>query len=121
MDSLTLHRLRFFVHHGVLPAETAHGQVFEVTVRLELGLAEAARADDLARTIDYQLVYEVVAGVMNGPRMKLAEALAEKIAGELLKTFPEVAAVDVEVMKPQPPVNFAFAGFSARLRRERQK
>jgi len=120
MDSLTLSRLRFFAYHGVLPAETAHGQIFEVTVRLELPLAEAAHADDLAKTVDYQAAYDVVRGVMEGPRMKLAEALAEVIATELLRAFAQVAAVEVEVFKPQPPVLFAFAGFSAKIRRTRK-
>ncbi len=119
MDSLILHRLRFFARHGVLPAETAHGQIFEVTVRLELPLAGAAKADDLAQTVDYQAAYEVVRGVMEGPRMKLAEALAELIAKELLFALAMVEAVEVEVHKPQPPVAFAFAGFSAKIRRTR--
>jgi len=119
MDSLSLHRLRFFAHHGVLPAETAHGQIFEVTVRLELPLAEAARADDLQKTVDYQQVYEAVRKIMEGPRVKLAETLAETIAAELLRAFPSVVAADIEVIKPQPPVNFAFAGFSARIQRTR--
>ncbi len=119
-DSLTLTRLRFFAHHGVLPAETAQGQIFEVTVRLELPLAEAARADDLTKTVDYQAAYEIVHGVMDGPRMKLAEALAEAIAAALLRAFAQVEAVEIEVIKPQPPVAFAFAGFSAKIRRVRK-
>jgi len=119
-DSLTLSRLRFFAHHGVLPAETAHGQIFEVTVRLELPLAEAARADDLTKTVDYQAAYEVVRGVMEGPQMKLAETLAEVIATALLREFARVEAVEIEVIKPQPPVAFAFAGFFAKIRRARK-
>lgn len=119
-DCLTLHRLRFFAHHGVLPAETANGQIFEVTVRLEFSLAEAGQADDLARTVDYQAAYEVTRGVMAGPRLKLAEALAEKISANLLQAFAQVEAVEVEVIKPQPPVAFAFAGFSAKIRRSRK-
>ncbi len=118
-DSLTLHRLRFFAHHGVLPAETAHGQIFEVTVRLELPLAKAGQADDLALTVDYQAAYEVVRGVMEGAKLKLAEALAETMAANLLRAFAQVGAVEVEVIKPQPPVAFAFAGFSAKIRRVR--
>ena len=119
MDSLTLHRLRFFAHHGVLPAETAHGQTFEVTVRLEFPFADAARADDLARTIDYQDAYNIVRQVMDGPRRQLAEALAEAIAAELLRAFLRVEAVEIEVIKPHPPVAFDFAGFSAHIRRTR--
>ncbi len=119
-DSLTLSRLRFFARHGVLPAETANGQVFEVTVRLELPLAEAARADDLTQTVDYQAVYEVVRRVMEGPRIKLAEAMAESIAAALLCDFAPVEAVEIEVHKPHPPVGFAFAGFSAKIYRKRK-
>ena len=120
MDSLTLSRLRFFARHGVLPAETANGQMFEVTVRLELPLAAAARADDLAKTVDYQAVYEVVRGVMEGPKLKLAVALAEAVAAALLKAFAQVEAVEIEVHKPHPPVGFAFAGFSAKIYRTRK-
>jgi dihydroneopterin aldolase len=120
MDALTLHRLRFFAHHGVLPAEKTHGQTFEVTVRLEFPLAAAGRADDLALTVDYQRAYAVVRQVMDGPRRQLAEALAETIAAGLLGVFPVVEAVEVEVVKPHPPVTFDFAEFSAHIRRTRK-
>jgi dihydroneopterin aldolase len=118
-DTLTLSRLRFFGHHGVLPEETAHGQDFEVTVHLELSLAESGRADDLSLTVDYRLVREVVRGVMEGPPRKLVEALAEGIAREILRAFPLVQAVGVEVVKPKPPVDFVSDGLVVRIRRAR--
>ena len=119
-DTLTLSRLRFFGHHGVLPEETARGQDFEVTVHLELSLAEAGRADDLGLTVDYRAVREVVRGVMEGPPRKLVEALAEGIAMETLRVFPLVKAVGVEVLKPKPPVDFASDGLIVRIRRARR-
>jgi dihydroneopterin aldolase len=118
-DSITLSRLRFFGHHGVLPEETKHGQFLEVTIRLELPLAEAAHADDFARTVDYRAAHETVRAVMEGPPRKLAETLADQVAGALLQAFPAVQAVTVEVTKPHPPVNFAFAGFTATVHRRR--
>ena len=114
-DTLSLHRLRFFGHHGVLPEETARGQDFEVTVRL----AEAGRTDNLAHTADYRAVHEVVRGVMEGPPRRLVEALAETVAAAVLQAFPLVHAVDVEVVKLNPPVDFASAGLAARVRRTR--
>ena len=90
-DTLTLSRMHFFGRHGVLPEETARGQDFEVTVQLELPLAEAGRTDDLTRTVDYRAVHEVVRTVMEGPPRKLAEALAEAVAAELLRVFPRRA------------------------------
>ena len=118
-DTLTLSRLHFFACHGTLPEEMTRGQDFEVTVHLELSLAEAGRADDLSRTVDYRAVREVVRGVMEGPPRKLVEALAEGIATEILRAFPLVQAVGVEVVKPRPPVDFASAGLVVRIRRAR--
>jgi 7,8-dihydroneopterin aldolase/epimerase/oxygenase len=119
-DTLTLSRMHFFGRHGVLPEETARGQAFEVTVQLELPLAEAGRIDDLARTVDYRAVHEAVRTVMEGPPRKLAEALAEAVAAELLRVFPLVRAVEVEVIKLEPPVDFTCAGLSVRVHRTRE-
>lgn len=118
-DTLTLSRMHFFGHHGVLPEETARGQDFEVTVQLELPLAEAGRTDDLDRTVDYRAVHEVVRTIMDGPPRKLAEALAEAVAAELLRGFSIVRAVEVEVVKLNPPVAFSSAGLAVRVRRTR--
>jgi dihydroneopterin aldolase len=118
-DTLTLSRLRFFARHGALPEEAARGQDFEVTVRLELPLADAGRTDDLSRTVDYRGVVEVVRAVMEGPPCKLVEALAEAIAADLLRRFPPAQAVEVEVVKVRPPVDFASAGLGVRIRRSR--
>ena len=118
-DTLSLHRLRFFGHHGVLPEETARGQDFEVTVRLELPLGEAGRTDDLSYTVDYRAVHEAIRGVMEGPPRKLVEALAERVAEAVLRGFPPVHAVEVEVVKLNPPVDFASGGLAARVRRTR--
>ena len=119
-DTLSLHRLRFFGHHGVLPEETARGQDFEVTVRLELPLGEAGRTDDLSHSVDYRAVHAVVRGGMEGPPRKLVEALAERVAEAVLQAFPPVHAVEVEVVKLNPPVDFASGGLAARVRRTRK-
>jgi dihydroneopterin aldolase len=116
-DTLSLHRLRFFGHHGVLPEETARGQEFEVTVRLELPLDNAGRTDDLAHTVDYRAVHKVIRSVMEGPPRKLVEALAERVAEAVLQAFPLVQAVEVEVVKLNPPVDFASGGLAVRVRR----
>jgi len=118
-DSLVLQRLRFFAHHGMLPAEIAHGQFFEVSVRLELPLAAAANADDLTLTVDYQDVYTAVRTVLDGPRHNLVETLAELVATELLKRFPLVDAVEVEIMKPAAPVAFSAGGLGVKIKRNR--
>ncbi len=119
-DSLTLSRMRFNACHGVLPSEQTQPQPWEVTARLELSLAAAGSDDDIALTIDYRDIHAAVRAVMEGPPRKLAETLAEAVSSALLTRFPAVRAVEVEVCKTHPPVDFAFAGLLVRIRRERQ-
>lgn len=119
MDRLILRDMRFFAHHGVYPEETKRGQFFHATVELEISLAAAGKSDRLADGIDYCDVQAVTRGVMTGPPRKMIETLAEQLAAALLARFPSVAAVNVEIVKPQPPVTFEFAGVAARIRRER--
>lgn len=118
-DTITLSRMRFHACHGALPSEKTQPQPWEVSVTLELSLHEAGVADDLAKTIDYRRIYAVVRAVMDGPPLNLAEALAERIAQNLLREFGEADAVVVEVCKPEPPVDFEFGGLFVRMRRVR--
>jgi dihydroneopterin aldolase len=120
-DTLTLSRMRFNARHGLLPAEQQQPQPWEVTARLELPLAPAGRSDELARSIDYRDIHAAVRAVMEGPPRKLAETLAEAIASALLARFPAARAVEVEVLKPSPPVDFAFGGLLVKIRRERPR
>lgn len=120
MDTLILRELHFYGRHGLLPVEAENAQPFSATVELELPLARAGQSDHLADTVDYRAVQSVVRGVIEGSRKHLIETLAESIASELLKHYPQVSAVSVEVLKPRPPVDFQFAGVAVRIRRERR-
>ncbi len=119
MDKLILRELHFIARHGVLPIETENSQHFSATLELELPLAPAGETDRLDRTVDYCAVQRVVRGIIEGSHKKLIETLAENVAGELLKQFPLLTAVTVEILKPRPPVDFQFAGVAVRIRRER--
>jgi dihydroneopterin aldolase len=121
MDKLILRELHFIARHGVLPIERENSQRFSATLELELPLAEAGEADRLDRTIDYCAVQAVVRSIIEGSHKKLIETLAESVAAELLRAFPLLSAVTVEITKPQPPVDFKFAGVAVRIRRERRR
>lgn len=118
-DKIILRELGFFGRHGVLPVEAQQGQHFTATVELELPLARAGVSDRLDDTVDYRTVQAVVARVIEGSHKHLIETLAESVADEILRDFPLVSAVCVEIVKPRPPVDFQFAGVSVRIRRER--
>ena len=119
-DRIELRGMRFDARHGVLPHEAVEAQPFEVDVVLELSLAAAGAADDLARTVDYGDVFRRArAIVQDGPHVALIEALAERIAADLLVGHPSVGAVTVRVRKPRAPLPGTFAWAGVEIRRER--
>jgi dihydroneopterin aldolase len=102
-DRIVLHNMVFQGRHGVLEKEQRELQPFQVDVELLLNLQPAAVDDNLAKSVDYAQVFEVVRQIVESTSFRLIEALAEAIAHELLVDFP-VNEVGVRVRKPQVPI-----------------
>lgn len=119
MDRIKLHRMTFFGYHGVLPEERKLGQRFIVDLELLTDLRAAGEQDDLALTVNYAEVFEVVRSIVEGEPCKLIEALAERIAQTVLRTYDAVEAVNVLVTKPAPPFAGDYDGVSVEVTRRR--
>lgn len=118
-DRIVLSNLRFEATHGVHAYEKAIPQRFEVDVELELDLSAAGRRDELAATIDYGDVAKLVAEVLDGPSADLIEALAERIASDVLVRFGSVGCVVVRVRKPGVKLVVPLDHASVEIRRTR--
>lgn len=94
----------FYAHHGVMQEEHRIGGRYEVDVVMNLDFEEAARTDDLSKTVDYESIYKLVQAIVLENRFYLIEKLAFLIATEVLTKYPVVQAVEVAVRKPNPPV-----------------
>lgn len=121
MDKMIVRGMRFFGYHGVIPEENRLGQQFMVDVELALELEEAAAADDLAKTVNYADLHARVKRIVEGPPCKLIEALARRIATDLLDTYTNINEVLVRVTKPHPPFDIHFDGVTVELRRKREQ
>jgi dihydroneopterin aldolase len=118
-DRIVLAGLMFRARHGVNPDEKVNPQRFEVDLELGLPLQPAGLEDDLARTVDYSAVYDVVRQVVESTTFDLIEALAEAISHEVITGFPAIEEVVVRVRKPEVRLGgpVAFAGVEIRRRR----
>ncbi len=93
----------FYGFHGVSAAEKETGRRFEVDLELSLDLSTAEKSDRLKDTINYKEVYQTVNDIMTKERFSLIEAVASRIADEVLDKFkPDL--VKVRVRKKIPPV-----------------
>lgn len=105
MDYIHVRDMQFFGYHGVLREENVLGQRFRASVSLAVDISEAGKTDELDKTVSYVGVYEICQRVMEGKPYKLIEAVAEKIATEVMDAYKgQVFGVRVEVIKPDPPI-----------------
>ncbi|MBA9029296.1 MULTISPECIES: dihydroneopterin aldolase [Bacillaceae] len=119
MDKIYLNSMQFYGYHGVFPEETRLGQRFYVDLIVETDLATAGKSDNLEDSINYGELYEVCKDVTEGKPFKLVEAVAEKIASELLSRFSKVQTCTVKVYKPDPPIPGHYQSVAVEIKRGR--
>ena len=120
MDHITLSGVTAVGYHGVLDFERRDGQPFVVDAVLYLDFTKAAGSDDVLDTAHYGEVAERIRGWITGEPLNLIEALAVRIAEDVLAGFP-VSAVDITVHKPQAPVGVEFGDVSVSVHRVAQE
>ncbi|MDV6011425.1 dihydroneopterin aldolase [Haloechinothrix sp. LS1_15] len=114
---IALRGLRATGYHGYFDWERQRGQEFVVDVVLWADLERAQRSDELVDTIDYGAVAERVAAIVTGAPYRLIEALAGRIADEVLTAGGQ--RVEVTVHKPEAPIEVGFDDVSVTVSRER--
>ncbi|EAE2434947.1 dihydroneopterin aldolase [Listeria innocua] len=119
MDKIYLNELAFYGYHGVLQEETKLGQTFRVSLILGLSTKKAGQSDSVDDTVSYADVYETVKGIVEGAPFKLIEALAEKIASEVLTDYPLLEEITVKLIKPNPPIPGHYDSVAVEIKRKR--
>lgn len=109
-----LRRLRFHAFHGVLPQERQVGADFLLDVKVGYPLAQAMQSDEMADTLNYADVYDLVAREMQQPS-KLLEHVAGRIATAIGQAFPQVTSIDLELTKLNPPMGADGEGASVEI------
>ncbi|ECJ9371415.1 dihydroneopterin aldolase [Listeria innocua] len=119
MDKIYLNELAFYGYHGVLQEETKLGQTFRVSLILGLSTKKAGQSDSIDDTVSYADVYETVKGIVEGTPFKLIEALAEKIASEVLTDYSLLEEITVKLIKPNPPIPGHYDSVAVEIKRKR--
>ncbi len=104
MQKIIIEGINVYAYHGCLDEEAKIGTRYTIDVTMETDFSEAAKTDDLSKTIDYVTVYEIVKKQM-AIRSKLIEQVGQRIVDELKTTFSSLKKVKVKVTKHNPPMN----------------
>src|SRR5688572_20505789 len=100
---VALEGLEFHAYHGVYPHERNSGNWFEVDVAVETDFSQGAANDELAGTVNYETLFQIVKTEMEEPS-KLLETVAEKIITQVLAQIPEALQVELKISKINPPI-----------------
>ena len=98
-----LRNVRFHAFHGVMPQERRVGADFLVNLRVGYPLEKSMQSDEVADTLNYAALYAVVREEMMTPS-NLLEHVAGRIADAVIKAFPQVTSIDLELTKENPPM-----------------
>lgn len=119
MDKICIRRLEVYAYHGVFEEEKNLGQKFYITAELELDTRKAGITDDLTLSVNYGEVCQKLVEWTQNHRRQLIEAAAEDMARYLLRQYPMVQKVTLELEKPGAPVPYAFDTVLVHIERSR--
>ena len=116
-DEIHIENLVCFARHGVYPEETALGQRFEVSVTMYTKTRRAGMSDELEASTNYGEVSHFITEWMREHTRKLIEAAAEGLAAAILRQYPLVEGVTLELKKPWAPVGLPLDTVSVKITR----
>ena len=119
MDSIVVHGLRAFSHHGCLKEESIIGGHFILNLEAFGELQLAAENDQLTSTIDYVKLNEIAEREIAIPS-SLIENVAHRIIKSIFHEITLVQAVSLELQKINPPINGNVQHVAIKMYRKRQ-
>ena len=99
MDSLFVKALKVETRIGIYDWERQVRQRVEMDLEMGAAVAQAAAADRVEATVDYQAVCQRVVDYVEGSEVQLVETLAEGIADILRREFG-VGWMQITIHKP---------------------
>jgi dihydroneopterin aldolase len=105
----------FFAHHGCFEAERVVGTRFCVNLSFDVDTVKAEYSDDIADTVSYLDVYQIVKAEMQIPS-NLLEHVARRIIDAIAREFPAISNVVVEIQKLNPPLGGEVGAATVKLK-----
>jgi dihydroneopterin aldolase len=118
-DRIELTGIEAFGYHGVFEHERVDGQVFYADICADLDLEAASNSDDLADTVDYGAIVDLVIEDIQSDPCQLIEHLGGRIADRILFEFHKINRIAVTIHKPSAPVNGNVLDIAVTIERNR--
>lgn len=116
-DEIRIRDLEVYAYHGVYPKERECGQTFFVNATLYTDTHKAGLEDKLELSTNYGDVCLFISQWMKENTYQLLEAVAEKLSKAILLKYDLISSVDLEIKKPEAPIELPFGCVSVKIHR----
>ena len=113
-STISIENLRIHAFHGVMEQERNVGADFLLSLHIHYNISKAMETDEVADTLNYAEVCEVVTQEMKTPS-KLLEHVAGRICKALFLRFPQATAINLKLTKQNPPMGADCDGASVEV------
>ena len=100
---ILLKEIRCYAYHGVAPQENLIGNEYIIDLKLKVDINKAAQTDEVADTVNYEEVHQVIMAEMAVPS-KLLEHVGGRIIEKLFQQFPALEEIELHLSKRNPPM-----------------
>ena len=114
MHKVSVHELKLFAYHGLLPDEKKNGTYFLLDIDISIDLYHAASADNIHDTVNYAEVVELAKKEMN-IRAKLLETVVLRIIKSIKALSADITNVNVRLKKLNPPIDAELGAVSVTM------
>lgn len=98
-----LKEIRCYAYHGVAPQENLIGNEYVIDLKLKVDISQASQTDEVADTVSYADVHELIKAEMAVPS-KLLENVGGRMAAKLFEVFPAIEEIELRLSKRNPPM-----------------
>lgn len=117
IQTIKLAGIDAFGHHGVFDFEKQNGQQFLIDAEIEFDASEAIASDDVANTLNYAQLAELIKQNVESDPVDLLETLVSRVTRMLIALDPKIISVFIRITKPSAPMDSSLGkvSISARL------
>jgi FolB domain-containing protein len=101
VDTIRISRIELSCIVGVRPAERHRRQKIALSLELELDLERAGKSGRIGHTVDYSVVVDEVAFLLEFREYRLVEMATEELTAMILGVHPAVERVHATLEKPE--------------------
>ncbi len=100
---ILLKEIRCYAYHALPPQEPLIGNEYIIDLKLKVDINKAAQTDEVADTVNYAEVHQVIMAEMAVPS-KLLEHVGGRIIEKLFQQFPALEEIELHLSKRNPPM-----------------